>query len=342
MRIINKSPTHVKIKIENLEDIWYLSQMISPEDHVKGTVTRKIKMENNKTTRKKYYLTLNVEKIEYQTNTLRVLGKTLEEKEDIPKDSYQGMTIEEDSEVVIRKKRWGKNDIKTLNDAVNNSKKKFLLALFDREEVIFALIKNRGYELLERKKEQVPKKYYQTSDENKLLLHLAKDIEEQFNNHEPQKVILAGSSFYITNIKERLADNVKKKTITTISTNINENEIGNILRKNEIKRQLEEIRFAEELSIVEEFLNAIAHEMATYGFKEVKKAVDFGAVKDLLISSDVMKKYRDEDKYSEIDNIIKKAENIDSKIFIIDSKTDAGKKLDSLSGIGAVLRYKIN
>ena len=53
-------------------------------------------------------------------------------------------------------------------------------------------------------------------------------------------------------------------------------------------------------------------------------------------------KKREENKYKGIEEIMKQIDNTKGDIFIISSEHEAGKKLDGLGGIGAILRYKIN
>ena len=49
-----------------------------------------------------------------------------------------------------------------------------------------------------------------------------------------------------------------------------------------------------------------------------------------------------EDKYGGIENIMKIVDNTKGDILIVSSDHEAGKKLDGLGGIAAILRYKIN
>ena len=51
---------------------------------------------------------------------------------------------------------------------------------------------------------------------------------------------------------------------------------------------------------------------------------------------------RDEGKFEELDSIMKITDANKADIHIINSKNDAGKKLDGLGGIAAILRYRLN
>ena len=57
----------VKIRIEGLDDLWHLNQLIDPSDFVSGQTFRKIKLgksdeRSTKVEKKKVFVTLQVEK----------------------------------------------------------------------------------------------------------------------------------------------------------------------------------------------------------------------------------------------------------------------------------------
>ena len=97
------------------------------------------------------------------------------------------------------------------------------------------------------------------------------------------------------------------------------------------------------MKLVEELLNEISKEgLAAYGIKEVKRATESGAAKTLLLTDAFINKVREQDKYKEIDKMMKITEKTDGDIHIISSDHEGGQKLDGLGGIGAILRYKMD
>ncbi len=100
MRIITKNKDLIKLKVENLDDLWYLSQIIDIGDLISGKTTRKIKKEsgiNIKVFKKTTTLLIRVSKVEFHKTTLvlRVSGTIEEEKEDMSKGSHHTINIEE-------------------------------------------------------------------------------------------------------------------------------------------------------------------------------------------------------------------------------------------------------
>src|SRR3989344_5735754 len=139
----------VKLKVTDKDDLWYLSHLMDQGDIIRGKTTRKIKIgdsENAKSVKKTYTLSIQAETVELTENSVRVNGKVMEETEDVPKGSYQSITLEEASEFSIEKSQWLSYQKQKLQEACEK-KYDYLLCLFDREEVLFALTKKFGYEI---------------------------------------------------------------------------------------------------------------------------------------------------------------------------------------------------
>ena len=75
--------------------------------------------------------------------------------------------------------------------------------------------------------------------------------------------------------------------------------------------------------------------LSAYGAKEVKTACETGNVKTFLITTKFISKNR-----ASSEGLMKSADSVKGDIVIVNSDNEAGKKLDSLGGIGVVTRYK--
>ncbi|MBU0536090.1 MAG: mRNA surveillance protein Pelota, partial [Nanoarchaeota archaeon] len=105
---------------------------------------------------------------------------------------------------------------------------------------------------------------------------------------------------------------------------------------------LKKDRITKEMKLVEELLSEISKEgIAAYGPKEVKSAVELGAVKSFLITDSCVQETREKGEYNKTESMMKLVEQNKGDIYIISSEHDGGKKLNGLGGIGAILRYKI-
>ena len=90
-----------------------------------------------------------------------------------------------------------------------------------------------------------------------------------------------------------------------------------------------------EKKILEKFFDMLGKQKdkTAYGSKNVEKALGFGAVDTLFLSKKLKK--------SEIKNFEKKAEETSAKIELISIDTEEGIQFWNLSGIGAILRFKV-
>src|SRR3989338_3406954 len=109
----NLKKGEIKVKVENMDDLWYLSTIIDPGDFVKGKTIRKIKLGDKeeravKIIKKPVFIKINVEKIDFSntSNILRVRGKIVEGPDDISKGQYHTFNVEENAIITVIKEKW--------------------------------------------------------------------------------------------------------------------------------------------------------------------------------------------------------------------------------------------
>jgi protein pelota len=341
----------VKIKTENLDDLWYLNQVIETNDLVQGKTLRKIKIgqedqRKQKTVKKSVFLTLQVDKVEFSktSNILRISGTIKEGPEDIPLGSYHTFNIEENSTVKIIKQNWLKFQIDKLREASKQTKSKILICVHDREDAYFALMKKYGYELLSNIKGTVQKK----ADTEKVDSTFYKDIIKQLLEYDKRyglsKIILASPAFWKEELTKEISDeNLRNKIIFATCSSVGENAINEVLKRPEAEQALKQDRISKEFKLVEKLMEEISKSnFAAYGMKETKNAAEAGAVKNLLVTDNFIHKARQENKYHEIEEVMRKVDKAGGDVSTVSSDHEAGKKLDGLTGIAAILRFKLN
>jgi len=108
------------------------------------------------------------------------------------------------------------------------------------------------------------------------------------------------------------------------------------IKRGTAERLVQESRTAYEIQLIEQFLGEIAKNgLAVYGPNEIESALNMGAVETLFIV-DIMIREKKADKLIEL------AKNTKTKITIISSVHEGGKKLVALGGMGGLLRYRIH
>ncbi len=350
MKILTKNykKNFVKLKIENLDDLWYLTYVIEKSDVLKAKTYRKIKLgkeddRNTKVIKKPVFLSITVEKLEFSkySNVLRVSGVIQEGPEDISIGSHHTINLEENSEFSLQKQNFLKYQIDKLEDSSKEISHKILVVVHDREEAYFALLKKYGYEMLTQVKATVQKKADVKTDVHELFPMIKKTVDLYDKRYNFSNIVIASPGFWREYVQKLMKGNTKIVYATCSSVGVN--GINEVIKRPEVQTVLQQERFAEEIKKVELLLQEISKQgKAEYGLKQIKKAVDSGAVSELLITDDFIHKKRQEDSFEEIDKLMRTVESMQGKVHIISSEHDGGKKLDGLGGLGALLRYKTN
>ncbi len=113
------------------------------------------------------------------------------------------------------------------------------------------------------------------------------------------------------------------------------NGIQELMKRGMGAEVLKDSRVAEETELVEKLLEQVGTDgLATYGPKEVREAVKAGAVEQLLIL-DTMVREKD------VESLMRSVEDARGRVTVVSELHEGGKKLESLGGMAALLRYKV-
>lgn len=352
MQIIHKDLRKgiVKLKVLDKDDIWYLSTLIDTGDIVRGRTLRKVKLGGEserkaKVVMRSVTLAVEVEKIEFHkyTSDLRVGGRIVEGTEEIPKGSYHTLNVEENTVLAITKPKWLNYQLKRLNEAAENKQMNVLICVFDREEALFAIMKKYGYDVLSELKGRVAKK----GVDEKITSSFYKEVIEQLENYNKKflltRIILASPSFWKDELMGELEnESLRKKLILATCNSADKTGINEVMKRPEVISAMRNDRIVLEVNLVNELMKNIKVDgNAAYGFEDVNKAVEMGAVNILLITDNYIAKTREGGFYERVDKLMRDVDSMDGNLHIISSEHEGGKLLDGLGGIGALLRYKI-
>ena len=113
------------------------------------------------------------------------------------------------------------------------------------------------------------------------------------------------------------------------------NGINEAIKTGIIEQITKENRVVHETKLIEKLFSEIKKNgLATYGKNEVKNALLNGAVERLLITDNLVRSGTGEE-------LLKLAKQNNSEFTIINTMHDAGKKIEVIGGIGALLRFWI-
>ncbi len=349
MRILhqNLKAGEIKIKVENLDDLWYLSQVVDKGDVVKGQTLRKIRVgeEKDEAVRRTVFISIKVEKSEFHkySNVLRVGGTIVEGPEDVPKGSFHTFNVEEGTVITIIKDHWLKYQLDRLKEASEVEGPKILVCVFDREDAIFALIKRYGYEILVELKGAVEKKRESAVEVKNFYVEIINQLQDYVKRYEIENVILASPAFWKEELLKNLKDEMlKKKLVLATCSSVDATAINEVLKRDEVKEVLKKDRAAKDLKLVEELMKEISKDgQATYGAKETEDAAVIGAVKTLLITDEYIQNLRESGRYPHLEGLMRTVERNGGDIHIVSIENEAGRRLKGLGGIASLLRYRL-
>ncbi len=351
MKIVDFQKNSATLVVENMDDLWYLSAIIDAGDIVEGKTFRKIKLgssddRSQSVVKRPVYLKIRVEKVEFHkySDILRVSGKVVEGKDDIPKDSYHTFNLEVNTKFTLTKPEWLRFHKQKLEESAKESPPSTLICVFDREEAYFALMKKYGFEVVSEIKGQVPKKDQDRSVTKNFYDEIIHQLQEYKERYDLKSIVLASPSFWKEELLKNLKDAGLKKILVLAScSGADRSAINEVIKRPEVHSALSRDRASQEMALVDSLLYEISKDgKAVYGVEETKAAADAGAVLDLLITDSFIQKSRQDDKFGPINDIMRVADRSGALIHIISGEHDGGRKLDGLGGIAALLRYKLN
>jgi protein pelota len=334
----------IKLKPEALEDLWHLEKIIKPGDLVSAQSTRKFEAESG-TERKPVRIDLKVEKVEFHKGygQLRVLG-TIESgkpEEYIQLGEHHSLDFGEGDVITIKKTKWMKYELDRIKEAEESVKrpKIAVLTMDEREAELFVL---REYGIDEKGKIFAYGGGKYTEERKDLKNKYFSEILELLKRLDTEKLIVAGTGFEPDNFTRYVSEKdqpIFKKMILRKTGWTGKSAIFELVNSGAIDDVVKEFRFSEEGKVIENLIREIASpaKKAAKGYAEVKKALEIGAVKVLLVLDTNL--FNDRER---TESLLEEAEKYNSKIMIISHENDAAVKLEAFGGVAALLRFTVS
>ncbi len=344
MRILEaeKEPDFISLHVESDDDLWYLHNIISPNDRVKMTVLRRLEKQQDmtrskETPRKPVTLTISVESVEFQefSGTLRVLGTVISGSEDAL-GQHQSFAISPGDTFMLSKADWSDQQRKLFQEGVENKfSDRYYFVVIDDETAFIESLKSYGIQSLGKIDSHKTGKHYASDySEDKYLREVYDSLARAVP--EGSSVIVLGSGFTRDKFVQLAKSFQTKFSFFTFPTaRSDEGAIWEFLNTPESEEILKDFRLSGDSRLVEEFLKRLkTTEEATYGYEAVKNAIELGAVEVLAISEE---KFRTEQGRE----LLELADNFGTTVHIISLTGEKGNIVKNFGGYCALLRYKV-
>ena len=349
MKIVFKDLKHGEIKVipENLDDIWYLYNIISKGDLVRAVTFRTDeqkddKIRTKKSSKKRMKLGIRVSEIKFHefSDRLRIHGTIEEGPQDLGSFHTLNVDAEKMEKISIIKEEWKHHQIKRLEEAVKQSKNPLVLFVsLDDDNATIAVLRQSGIQKITDVDSNRSGKMYENQSEETSKEYFGEVLSIVENNMTKNTaIVVLGPGF----TREHFVDFGREKNPSLFERvqlhptgNSGMNGVHEAIKTGVVKQITKENRVVIETNLIDELFSEIKKNgLATYGEKEVYNALKNGAVEHLLITDEIVRTKKGE-------KLLELAKETQSDFTIINTMHDAGKKMEGMGGIGALLRYKI-
>jgi protein pelota len=343
MRLLHQNANNNEIKLlpETIDDLWHLYNLIDERDLIFATTFRRKedkadKLRPDRVEKVRMRLGIRVQKVEFHESEdlLRILGVIESGPQDM--GEHHTLMVSPGDDITIIKPEWRTQHFDRIKRAVASSERPRLIfvAIEDTDAVIAAVREYGLKEYATITRNPQGKMYDAKSNEAEYLDEVVSKLAMVLHG-EP--VIILGPGF----TKEALARRIKERiagasSVSVVSTGqAGMAGISELMKKGVGGKVLEETRVAMETKLMEQLFTEIGKDgMFVYGEPQVKTAVEAGAVSVLLVLDTKVRS-------KSIDEMLRRVESSRGEFHIISSMHEAGRRLESLGGVAALLRYKL-
>lgn len=351
----NQKQGEITVKIDNLNDLWTLYNVISKNDKVAARTQRRVVLkEGSKGERKPMFLKLKVEDVSFHefSNRLRVKGTILEGPEDfVSFGTYHTFNIETRQKLTIIKEKWYSQEMKRLKQT-SKFETNFIMLIMAIETGLatIQIITNFSQNRIATIKSHIPGKRYEQSQRNKAVTdffeHIRKVIEENLNSTDINLIIMCGPGntrdLLINYLKEKYNPDYIPKIRSIHASSGTESAIRETLKSKELASLKKKVKILQETEKIEEIFKLFNTEpdLISIGINENSEASERGAVKQLFVA-DLLIRGTSKTQKLKIEGIITNVENSGGEVDIVSSQTSTGQQIIDLGSIVGILRYKL-
>jgi len=338
---ISSKAKKIRVRVESVDDLFYLKNFIEPGDFVKARTPRTVFLEREgeikKVGKKMMVIKIVVEKVEFQPSLsqLKISGRIVEAPDNVQLNSYHSIDVKPGKHLTIIKNEWRKYHIERLREAERKTPNIMIVAV-DLDQATIALLKNNRVEILS----EIKNPFSLLHEENKVAEYYKKVADEILKFSQRMKgIIIAGPGFakeHVAKEIRRFEETYKKLILGTVSSSTVAG-INEAIRIGLADKIAEENEMLKETKIVEEFFLHLKKDdgLAALGKDETIKANEFGSVQTLLISEEMIKD-------RELEALAADVESKAGKVQIISTIHDLGQQFKNMGGVGAILRFRIH
>jgi protein pelota len=356
LKILLKDIKHdiMKVELRNIDDLWVLYNVIQKGDRVVGKTTREVKStESARPFSRRLTVTLGitVQKVylDRELARLRIHGIVFDAPEEVRvTGSHHTLSVGPEDIVTIVKDKWLKHQVERVEKAVVAEEPIIVLAL-DSEEASVAILRSFGLDFKGEVRSRLPGK----SEAEKRQVAM-KDYFQRIGTlleivcaESTGPILIVGPGFTKDHFAKELESEVKYVgSRTVLVKSVGSGGVAGVheaIRVGAVSKLRRDARATQETELVNEALRRLGLSSGdiSYGLERVQADTEAGAVDTLIVSDKVVREAEDEER-SRIEATMKTVEERGGRVALVSSEQEAGKMLQSLGGVAALLRYRLH
>ena len=339
MQQIDNKDLYFELKPETLEDLWLLTQIISPNDVIYSSTKRKVALgeDKKKQVTKIIAVELLVKKLSFESQVLRVTGEIQNETDFTAVGQSHTLTFTPGDTIKLQKNQFLKVEEEYLNKALHSKSSLNLLVLLDKDDLIAVEFSDFSFSVMIKEQGLGSKKYKynEVNEEEEKYQHLKDLLKKQYN-----AVVLMGPAHFKDKLQQYIKQHTQISPITLQWSDVSSSTIEQAIAHLSKTGIIENSQLSREKELMQELLIAIEkQEKVVYGYDNTFEKSQMGAIEQLIITTKYIEKNREENTYEQINELMRQVEQTAGNVFIISSTHSPGTQLDGLGGIAALLRY---
>jgi protein pelota len=333
-----------KLRLETPSDLWRITRFIHPGEIVGASTTRRdpeapADVASAEKSRRRVWLVVRAEQVEFHgfTKHVRISGPIVEGPFDIGR--HHTLDLAEGDEVSVVKPSVSAGDRTILDEGIEGrGDATILIAAVDWGDSALVRVRGRAILPVVDLRRTIAGKQFGGGQGEKDRAQYVAELLELIRREAAgaTAVILAGPGFLKEDLAKRLseADRALRARLKIFATS-ESGRVGvdELLRSGRAAEALAGTVAAEELGLVEELVRGLGSgTRAAVGREEVEEAVLFGAVGTLLVSESLLAD-------PTAIPVLEMARKAQARLFVVREDGEAGRRLKSVGGLGAILRF---
>ncbi|KAJ2863026.1 Translation factor pelota [Coemansia erecta] len=355
----------VRLMPEHPEDMWHVYNLIQKGDQLEASTIRGVKSESStgsvSTDRVRIKLTISIEDVffDVQAGALRINGRNIAENRVVGIGQYHTLDLEMNQSFLLIKPEWDFISLQRITDACDITRQADIAAVTMHEGLAVICLVTQ-YMTVVRQRIEVPiprKRRGSTTNHEKGVERFYEQIYRSIKQHidfNIVKVVILGSPGFLRDqfFDYMMAQAVKSEDKTIIANKAkflrvhtssgHKGALEEVMRDPQIKAQLADTKSAQDAKALDSFYQMLNNDpdRAFYGYNDVRKAVDNGAIGTLLVTDELFRAADIPTRRKYI-SLVEDSKATNADVLVFSSLHVSGEQLSQLTGVAAILNFPL-